>query len=78
MKNKAHLTKPGLEQLKKIKSGMNTGRNYPTLDTNRELGSYPTHEPRSFEGAREVSNNLSLNTVYTKKVFILTRKRLKE
>ena len=69
MKNKAHLTKPGLEQLKKIKSGMNTGRNYPTLDTNRELGSYPTHEPRSFEGAREVSNNLSLNTVLHKKGF---------
>ncbi len=26
MKNKAHLTKEGFEQIKQIKSGMNTGR----------------------------------------------------
>jgi hypothetical protein len=45
MTNKAHLTKPGLELLKKIKSGMNTGRNYPALDTNTEPGSYPNPEP---------------------------------
>ena len=32
MKNKAHLTFEGLEEIKRIKSGMNTGRNYEKLD----------------------------------------------
>lgn len=32
MKNKAHLTPEGLEEIRKIKSGMNTGRDYEKLD----------------------------------------------
>jgi hypothetical protein len=32
MKNKAHLTSEGLEEIRKIKSGMNTGRDYEKLD----------------------------------------------
>jgi len=30
MKNKKHLTKEGLEEILKIKAGMNTGREFPS------------------------------------------------
>ena len=32
MRNKRHLTSEGLEEIRKIKSGMNTGRDYEKLD----------------------------------------------
>lgn len=30
MKNKVHLTEQGMKEIKQIKSGMNTGRNWPS------------------------------------------------
>lgn len=36
MKNKAHLTAEGLDQIRKIKAGMNTGRNYSQISENSD------------------------------------------